>query len=144
MLFSKIKPCKSKYKHLYSETANGSLKQLWFIWCPSFTWITVVILELIHASKADSRRSVFISFQPSSFLLCMLNHSNNRIARSCTGDSSYKFLLYQLSTVVYWTTVAVTDNGVLGYDTGERAWETARTSKEGSRRVNYPNPNTGR
>ena len=28
MLVSKIKPCMSKYKHLYSETANGSLNQL--------------------------------------------------------------------------------------------------------------------
>ena len=32
MLFSKIKPCMSKYKHLYCETANGSLNQLSFIW----------------------------------------------------------------------------------------------------------------
>ena len=31
MLVSKIKPCMSKYKHLYSEIADGSLKQLWFI-----------------------------------------------------------------------------------------------------------------
>ena len=31
MLVSKIKPCMSKYKHLYCETANGSLNQLWFI-----------------------------------------------------------------------------------------------------------------
>ena len=28
MLVSKTKPCKSKYKYLYSETADGSLKQL--------------------------------------------------------------------------------------------------------------------
>ena len=28
MLVSKIKPCMSKYKRLYSETANGSLYQL--------------------------------------------------------------------------------------------------------------------
>ena len=31
MLVSKIKPCMSKYKHLYCETANGSLNQFWFI-----------------------------------------------------------------------------------------------------------------
>ena len=31
MLVSKIKPCKSKYKSLYDETADGSLKQLSFI-----------------------------------------------------------------------------------------------------------------
>ena len=28
MLASKIKPCMSKYEHLYCETANGSLNQL--------------------------------------------------------------------------------------------------------------------
>jgi hypothetical protein len=28
MLVSKIKPCKSKYKHLYCETAESSLYQL--------------------------------------------------------------------------------------------------------------------
>jgi hypothetical protein len=31
MLVSKIKPCMSKYKQLYGETANGSLNQLSFI-----------------------------------------------------------------------------------------------------------------
>ena len=31
MLVSKIKPCKCKYELEYSETANGSLNQLWFI-----------------------------------------------------------------------------------------------------------------
>ena len=51
MLVSKTKPCMSKYKPLHGETANGSLNQLWFIrWCYP-TWITVVILELIHATK---------------------------------------------------------------------------------------------
>lgn len=59
MLVSKIKPCMSKYKQLYRETANGSLNQLSFIrW--SSTWITVVILELIHAKNPDLRRGVFI------------------------------------------------------------------------------------
>ena len=38
-----------------SETANGSLNQMWFLgdqdsFC--LTWITVVILELIHAKMA--------------------------------------------------------------------------------------------
>ena len=40
--------------------------------------------------------------------------------------------------VVYWTTMALTGNGGLGFDSGEGAWETATTSKEGSRRANYP------
>ena len=47
MLVSKIKPCMSQYKLLNGETANGSLKQLSFIWWLIFTWITMVILELI-------------------------------------------------------------------------------------------------
>ena len=51
---------------------------------------------------------------------------------------SFKFLTYQLSTVGYWPTVALTGNGELGFDSGEGARETATTSKEGSRRANYP------
>ena len=58
-------------------------------------------------------------------------------------DKSFKFLPYQLSMVVYWTTMAVTGNGELGFGSGEGAWETATTSKEGSRRVNYPIPIRG-
>jgi hypothetical protein len=54
MLVSKIKPCMSKYKHLYCETANGSLNQLWFLRSYSPTWITVAILELIHVDTAPT------------------------------------------------------------------------------------------
>ena len=49
MLVSKIKPCMSKYKLYKSETAKGSLYQLWFLRSLTVTWITVAILELIHA-----------------------------------------------------------------------------------------------
>ncbi len=49
MLVSKIKPCMSKYTRINSETAKGSLYQLWFLRSLTVTWITVVILELIHA-----------------------------------------------------------------------------------------------
>ena len=34
--------------------------------------------------------------------------------------------------------MAFTGNGKLGFDSGEGALEIATTSKEGSRRVNYP------
>jgi hypothetical protein len=51
MLVSKIKPCMSKYKPKHGETANGSLNQLRFLRSYNPTWITVVILELIHAPK---------------------------------------------------------------------------------------------
>ena len=63
---------------------------------------------------------------------------------TCVGAVSFKFLTYQLPTVGYWPTVALTGNGELGFDSGEGARETATTSKEGSRRVNCPNPDTGR
>ena len=39
---------------------------------------------------------------------------------------------------MYWTTEALTGNRELWFYSGEGAWETATTSKEGSRRVNYP------
>ncbi len=68
----------------------------------------------------------------------MVNHNNwtNRLDYVC--DKSFKFLPYQLSMVVYWTTMAMTGNGELGFDSGELGWKIANTSKEGSRRVNYP------
>ena len=60
------------------------------------------------------------------------------------GDDSFKFLTYQLSTVGYWPTVALTGNGELGFDSGEGARETATTSKEGQQARKLPNPDTGR
>ena len=63
--------------------------------------------------------------------------SENNICYRLIGEV-LKFLSHQLRTVVYRTTVAVTGNGGLGFDSGEGALETATTSKEGSRRANYP------
>ena len=65
MLVSKIKPCMSQYKLLNGETANGSLKQLSFIWWLIITWITMVILELIHAPIPD-----FVEGDPPPGLKC--------------------------------------------------------------------------
>ena len=48
------------------------------------------------------------------------------------------FLTYQLLTVGYSPTAAMTGDGGSGFDSGEGARETATTSKEGSRRANYP------
>ena len=58
------------------ETANGSLNQLSFIWWSLTTWITVVILELIHAQRPDSRRAVFIRFKADLVLVIHNNFSN--------------------------------------------------------------------
>jgi hypothetical protein len=44
-----------------------------------------------------------------------------RIARSRTGDASFKCLPYQLSMVVYLTTMVATGNGESGFDSGEGA-----------------------
>jgi hypothetical protein len=66
----------------------------------------------------------------------VLSH-NNCADRTLCGKS-IEFLPYQLWMVGYGPTMALTGNGELGFDSGEGALETATTSKEGSRRVNYP------
>lgn len=65
----------------------------------------------------------------------------DRIAACC--DKSSKFLPYQLSMVVYWTTMAVTGNGELGFDSGEGAWETATTTTVRQQGRKLANPNSG-
>jgi len=51
---------------------------------------------------------------------------------------SFKILPYQLSMVLYWNTMVITGNGELGFYSGDGALKMATTSKEGSRRENYP------
>ena len=48
-------------------------------------------------------------------------HSNLADRYGFGRDASFKFLPYQLSMVVYWTTMAFTGNGGLGFDSGEGA-----------------------
>lgn len=60
------------------------------------------------------------------------------IAWSCTGEGFVKYLHYQLSLVLYWSTMVFTINGELGFDSGEAALETATMSKDSSRHENYP------
>ena len=68
----------------------------------------------------------------------MLNHDNWMDYIAIVIGLLLMFLTYQLLTVGYLPTVAMTGDGGLGFDSGEGARETATTSKEGSRRVNYP------
>ena len=49
-----------------------------------------------------------------------------------------KFLTYQLPMLRDWPTVALLDDGVLGFDFGEGAWRLDITFPEGSRRLEYP------
>lgn len=125
MLVSKIKPCMSKYKLQNSETANGSLNQLWFLRSYYPTWITVAILELIHDTQLrPSGKSAFVSTRPIRSLrpviLVTLNHFV-LIARPRAGDVSFKCLPYQLSMVRAMPTMVVTGNGESGFDSGEGA-----------------------
>ena len=68
----------------------------------------------------------------------MSNHDNGMDYIAIVIGFLLMFLTYQLLTVGYLPTVAMTGDGELGFDSGEGARETATTSKEGSRRVNYP------
>ena len=61
-----------------------------------------------------------------------------QIAQTRSGDKYIEGVPYQLSTVGETSTVVLTGNGELGFDSGVGAWETATTSKEGSRHANYP------
>jgi hypothetical protein len=69
-----------------------------------------------------------------------VNHDKRTKLMACAGAARIKFLTYQFSMVGYWPTMSLTGNGELGFDSGEGARETATTSKEGSRRANYPMP----
>jgi hypothetical protein len=67
-------------------------------------------------------RVVFISYRTnagSAWFLVIHDNRTNRMASA--GDESFKFLTYQLPTVGYWPTVAMTGNGELGFDSGEGA-----------------------
>ncbi len=69
-------------------------------------WITVVILELIHAKC---------------LLAIALVGRGIDAYRVGKHGASFKFLPYQLWMVVYWTTMALTGDGELGFDSGEGA-----------------------
>ena len=67
-------------------------------------------------------RVVFIRFRTNPGLpglVVIHDNRTNRMAKA--GDESFKFLTYQLPTVGYWLTVALTGNGELGFGSGEGA-----------------------
>ena len=83
----------------------------------------MVILELIHAPKPDSEEGLsLLVTEPTQALPGLVVIHTNRTSRMASaGDVSFKFLAYQLPTVGYWLTVAMTGNGELGFDSGEGA-----------------------
>ena len=72
-------------------------------WPVSVTWITAVILELIHANSPDFTEGVLLLDQNQPWLamshLVILNNFL-LIARFNTGDASVRGVPYQLSIVV--------------------------------------------
>jgi len=87
------------------------------------TWITLVILELIHASRPDFLEGSYLLVTESTQVLLgfLVIHDNSTNRMASAGDESFEFLTYQLPTVGFWPTVAMTGNGELGFDSGEGA-----------------------
>jgi hypothetical protein len=75
MLVSRIKPCMSKYKHLYGETAHGSLKSVIVYLMIYFSWITVENPELIHATRPNWAGFARLKTKPG-FAWFSVNHGN--------------------------------------------------------------------
>ena len=73
----------SKYMPKKGETANGSLNQSWFLRTYNPSWITVVILELIHAIKPRLSEGVYLlDKKPTRLAAPLVIHNNfsNRMA----------------------------------------------------------------
>jgi hypothetical protein len=83
----------------------------------------VVILELIHAQIPNFAEGMcLLDTEPTQALpVLMVTHSNRTNRMASAGDESFELLTYQLPTVGYWPTVAMTGNGELGFDSGEGA-----------------------
>ena len=81
----------------------------------------MVILELIHAYKPDFTEGLpLLDTEPTPSGILLI-HSTQANRTTFVGDEAIKFLTYQLPTVGYWPTVALTGNGELGFDSGEGA-----------------------
>jgi len=77
MLVSKIKPCMSKYKPIHTVNCEWLIISVIVYLMITSTWITVVILELIHAKQASrvsrDTLAVFIRYANSVFSVCAEN-----------------------------------------------------------------------
>ena len=67
-------------------------------------------------------RIAFLDTEPTQALLGLMVIRNNRTNQMAfAGEVSFTFPIYQLPTVRYWPTVAITGNGELGFDSGDGA-----------------------
>ena len=82
----------------------------------------MVILELIHATPPTSwKECACLNRSQPTLAWYLVNQDKTMDRMPSGGDTSVEFLPYQLSTVKYWFTVALTGNGELGFDSGEGA-----------------------
>jgi hypothetical protein len=81
----------------------------------------MVILELIHAKTPDFSEGWHSLVLRTNRGATHASGDHNDGADRILCDSSFKFLTYQLPSVGYWPTEAVTGNGELGFDSGEGA-----------------------
>ena len=83
----------------------------------------MVILGLIHAQRPDFEEGLsLLDTEPTQALLdCLVIHDIRSDCLAPAGNRSFKFLTYQLPTVRYGLTVAMTGNGELGFYSGEGA-----------------------
>jgi hypothetical protein len=120
MLVSKIKPCKSKYKLIYTAKLRIAHYNSYNLHDDHYH------MDIHGNSGANTckntrlfGRVAFISAQNHPRLRVSGDHNDGADRILC--DSSFKFLTYQLPSVGYWPTEAVTGNGELGFDSGEGA-----------------------
>jgi hypothetical protein len=142
MLVSKIKPCMSKFSENKVKPRMAHYISYGSLDCTNYL-DNCGNSRAIHALDPNLLgRGAFIrskpigSSDPSHWWLWI----TLQIVWSRTDDESFMCLPYQLSMVGYAPTMVVTESG---FDSGEGVWETATTSKEGSRRANYPLPARG-
>ena len=121
MLVSKIKPCKSKYKLIYTAKLRIAHYNSYNLHDDHYQ------MDIQGNSGANTckttlfyGRVAFINqIEPNAGNCDSGDHNDGADRISC--DSSFKFLTYQLPSVGYWPTEAVTGNGELGFDSGEGA-----------------------
>ena len=133
LLFSKIKPCKCEFT-IELETGQRLI-----------TSVIIFVVVLLYLDTCSNSRANTCLLAILWWCILDWNRSLRGIMvihsmqTNCILNSRrLEFLPYQLWTVWSLPTVASTGNGELGFDSGEGAWEMATTSKEGSRRANYP------
>ena len=154
MLVSKAKPCTSKYILNYEWNREWLSKSVTVPW--GLIHFIVKYTDNCGNSRANtctksySHECVRLFSQKPPMFAGNCKHWQSPEQKQpswsyCLSamDKPSKCLPYQLAMVLYTATMVITGNGESEFDSGEGAWETATTSKEGSRHANYPLPAWG-